>query len=154
MAPPLAQRGWTLYSPDLPGFGASSRRVPDYSITAHARYVVEWLDQLGIERAHVLGFSMGGGVALELYRLAPERVASVVLLSSIGVQEMELLGYYSLNHALHGAPARRALVPASSGPALRCADATFRSTSPTRATSTTPISVHCAARSPRSSLRS
>ena len=102
-APPLAQRGWTLYAPDLPGFGASSRRVPDYSIAAHARYVEEWLDQLGIERAHVLGFSMGGGVALELYRQAPERVASVVLLSSIGVQEMELLGYYPLNHAVHGA---------------------------------------------------
>ena len=45
---------------------------------------------------------MGGGVALELYRLAPERVASLVLLSSIGVQEMELLGDYSLNHVVHG----------------------------------------------------
>jgi pimeloyl-ACP methyl ester carboxylesterase/membrane protein DedA with SNARE-associated domain len=102
MAPLLAQRGFTLLAPDLPGFGASSRSVPDYSIRAHARYTLEWLDRLGIERAHLLGFSMGGGVALELYRLAPGRVASVVLLSSIGVQEMELLGDYSLNHLLHG----------------------------------------------------
>ena len=102
LAPPLAARGFTLYAFDLPGFGASSRRVPDYSTRAHARYVLDWLDRRGIERAHLLGFSMGGGVALELYRMAPERVASVTLLSSIGVQEMELLGDYSLNHLLHG----------------------------------------------------
>ena len=108
LAPPLAARGWTLYAPDLPGFGASSRRVPDYSI-ARARPLRRGVArQLGIERAHVLGFSMGGGVALELYRPAPERVASVVLLSSIGVQEMELLGDYSLNHAA----ARRSSSPA------------------------------------------
>ena len=69
---------------------------------AHARYVLKWLDRMGIERVHVLGFSMGGGVALELERQAPQRVASVVMLSSIGVQEMELLGQYSLNHVLHG----------------------------------------------------
>src|SRR5262245_3840094 len=45
LAPTLARGGWTLYAPDLPGFGASSRRVPDYSIRAHARYVEELLDE-------------------------------------------------------------------------------------------------------------
>jgi len=89
--------------PDLPGFGDSERDVPDYSIRAHARYVLQLLDELGIERFHVVGFSMGGGVALNLAELAPERVASVVLLSAIGVQELELFGDYGLNHAVHGA---------------------------------------------------
>jgi pimeloyl-ACP methyl ester carboxylesterase/membrane protein DedA with SNARE-associated domain len=102
LAPALAGDGRLALAPDLPGFGASTRRVPDYSIRAHARYVEEWLDRLGVERAHLLGFSMGGGVALELQRSAPRRVASLTLLSSIGVQEMELLGDYALNHALHG----------------------------------------------------
>ncbi len=90
-----------LVAPDLPGFGASRSTLPDYSVRAHARYVLELLDELGIDRFHSLGFSMGGGVALELSRLAPERTASLVLLSSIGVQEMELLGSYSLNHMIH-----------------------------------------------------
>ncbi|MGH8595243.1 MAG: alpha/beta fold hydrolase, partial [Gammaproteobacteria bacterium] len=91
-----------LIIPDLPGFGRSTRDIPDYSIRAHAKYVIELLDQLRVERAHVLGFSMGGGVALHLAESAPERIASITMLAAIGVQEMELLGDYHLNHALHG----------------------------------------------------
>lgn len=101
MAPLLADR-FRVVVPDLPGFGWSTHRVPDYSIRAHARYVVQLLDSLGVEEAHLVGFSMGGGVALNVYDLAPRRVASLVLVSSIGVQEMELLGDYHLNHAVHG----------------------------------------------------
>lgn len=93
---------YRLVIPDLPGFGASPGPVPDYSIRAHARYVLHALDELGVEDAHFVGFSMGGGVALEAFDLAPERVASVVLLASIGVQELELLGRYDLNHGVHG----------------------------------------------------
>ncbi len=89
--------------PDLPGFGNSTRRLKDYSIAAQARRMDAFLDGLGCDRAHVLGFSLGGGVALELYDRAPHRVASLTLLASIGVQELELLGSYTLNHALHGA---------------------------------------------------
>jgi len=87
--------------PDLPGFGRSTRHLPDYSIFAHARYVRALCDELGIERFHVVGFSMGGGVAIALADLCPDRVASVGLLASIGVQELELLGDYHLNHLVH-----------------------------------------------------
>ncbi len=87
--------------PDLPGFGASSRDVSDYSIRAHARYVLQLLDRQGIEEAHFVGFSMGGGVILNIQDLAPHRVRSLSLVASIGVQELELLGDYHLNHALH-----------------------------------------------------
>ncbi len=100
LAPRLAQR-YHLIAPDLPGFGASTAEVPDYSILAHARYCLELLDRLGVEQAHVVGFSMGGGVALHMADLAPERVRSIVMLSAIGVQELELLGQYHLNHAVH-----------------------------------------------------
>ena len=89
--------------PDLPGFGNSERDVQDYSFRAHSRYVLELLDTLGIDDAHVVGFSMGGGAALSLADLAPRRVRSITMLSAIGVQELELLGDFGLNHALHGA---------------------------------------------------
>ena len=101
LTPPLRAR--RVLAPDLPGFGVSSHDVPDYSFDAHARYAGDLLERLRIPRAHVLGFSMGGGVALRLAALMPERVASVTLLSAIGVQEMELFGDYRLNHAVHGA---------------------------------------------------
>jgi pimeloyl-ACP methyl ester carboxylesterase/membrane protein DedA with SNARE-associated domain len=99
--PDLARR-YRVIAPDLPGFGASSHDVPDYSFRAHARYVLELMDALGIHDAHVVGFSMGGGVVLSMAELAPRRVDSITMLSAIGVQEMELLGDYTLNHALHG----------------------------------------------------
>ena len=87
--------------PDLPGFGASQRVVPDYSLRAHAGYALALLDELGIAHVHAVGFSMGGGVALELADRAPERVRSITLLASIGVEELELLGDHELNHGLH-----------------------------------------------------
>ena len=101
LGPELAER-YRVIAPDLPGFGASSRTVPDYSILAHARYSLALLDRLGVGRVHVVGFSMGGGVALHMADLEPGRVQSLVMLSAIGVQELELLGQYHLNHAIHG----------------------------------------------------
>jgi len=89
--------------PDLPGFGASTHDLPDYSFRAHAEYLIELLDALHIDRAQFVGFSMGGGVVLSMTDLAPRRVASVVMLSAIGVQEHELTGSYWVNHVLHGA---------------------------------------------------
>jgi len=99
---PLLESAHRLIIVDLPGFGASTRDLPDYSFRSHARYLIELLDELKIERAHLLGFSMGGGVVLNVYDIAPERVASITMLAAIGVQEMELLGDYHLNHAVHG----------------------------------------------------
>ena len=94
--------GRRAIAPDLPGFGGSTTKIPDYSIRAHAAMTLQLLDSLAIERAHVVGFSLGGGVALEMHRADPARLASITLLSSIGAQEYELLGEYHLNHAIHG----------------------------------------------------
>lgn len=87
---------------DMPGFGSSTRRAPDYSVRAHAGYCVALLDALSIESVHAVGFSMGGGIALEMAEAAPERVASITLMAAIGVIELELLGGHTLNHGIHG----------------------------------------------------
>ena len=89
--------------PDLPGFGSSTRDLPDYSFRAHGEYLIELMDALHIPKAQLLGFSMGGGVVLSIADAAPQRVASLVMLSAIGVQEHELTGSYGVNHILHGA---------------------------------------------------
>jgi len=88
--------------PDLPGFGMSTRNLPDYSFRAHAEYLIELLDNLHIPKAQLLGFSMGGGVVLSMADMAPQRVASLVMLSAVGAQEHELTGSYEVNHILHG----------------------------------------------------
>ncbi|MEJ2084547.1 MAG: alpha/beta fold hydrolase [Acidobacteriota bacterium] len=100
LGPGLGQR-YHVIAPDLPGFGASERHLPDYSIRTHAAYVLTLLRALDIEPAHLVGFSMGGGVALEMLDSSPTAARSLTLLSAIGVQELELLGDYHLNRALH-----------------------------------------------------
>ncbi|GAB5520646.1 MAG: hypothetical protein RhofKO_28970 [Rhodothermales bacterium] len=92
---------YRLLIPDLPGLRGSTIEVPDYSVAAHGHYVVQMLDSLNIERAHVVAYSMSGGVVLEAYDAAPDKIASNTMLAAIGVQEMELLGDYHLNHAVH-----------------------------------------------------
>jgi hypothetical protein len=54
--------------------------------------------ELGIPRAHVVTWSMGGGVALHMADLEPERVASIVQIAAIGVQEAEGSGSYAFEH--------------------------------------------------------
>jgi len=101
LAGPLAATGRRVIAPDLPGFGASHWHVPDYSVRAHAAYAFDLLDALGVADAHAIGFSMGGGVALEMIAARPARVRSLTLLAALGVEELELLGDHDLNHALH-----------------------------------------------------
>lgn len=70
---------------DLPGHGTSAD-VPEEraSIRHHAEAVLRVLDQLRIERAILCGNSMGGGVSMRLALMRPDRVAGLVLVSSIG----------------------------------------------------------------------
>jgi pimeloyl-ACP methyl ester carboxylesterase len=98
---PLLASHFRVIAPDLPGFGDSTRGIPDYSFRAHAGYVLALLRQLHVGRAHWVGFSMGGGVILSAEDLDPGRVTSLTMLSAIGVQEEELTGSYWTNHALH-----------------------------------------------------
>ena len=92
-----------VLAPDLPGFGFSAQHIPDYGFDAHAAHLLRFIDHLGLKRVHLMAYSMGGGVALHLAAAAPERIASLTLVSAIGVQELELMGNYHLNHALHAA---------------------------------------------------
>jgi pimeloyl-ACP methyl ester carboxylesterase len=67
------------------GFAGSCRHTGPCTIahqTADARAV---LDHLGVERAHVVGHSYGGMIALQLALDAPERVATLALLEPAGI---------------------------------------------------------------------
>jgi pimeloyl-ACP methyl ester carboxylesterase len=67
---------------DLPGFGSSSKPArAAYDSAYFGRTVVAFLDEMEIERAHVVGNSMGGRVALEVALEHPDRVSSVSLLA-------------------------------------------------------------------------
>lgn len=81
VVPPLANERDVLCV-DLPGFGESPVLGEAPTVQALARALVAWWTELGLERPHVAGNSLGGGIALELARMGV--VASATALSPIG----------------------------------------------------------------------
>ena len=71
---------------DLPGHGASAHRAAgyDYVYVDWLHDVLDALDALGWERAHLLGHSMGATLASTLAAAAPERVAKLALIEGLG----------------------------------------------------------------------
>jgi 2-hydroxy-6-oxo-octa-2,4-dienoate hydrolase len=82
--PALAEH-YRVFALDMVGFGFSER--PDeveYSMTTWVNQLIGFLDAHGLERAHLVGNSFGGGVALRTAALHPERVHDLVLMGSVG----------------------------------------------------------------------
>ncbi len=70
---------------DLPGHGGSTQDVGDGSLEGLAGWLGRALDALEVERAHLVGHSMGGALAVLLALAAPERAASLSLLACAGL---------------------------------------------------------------------
>ena len=84
LIPGLA-RNHTVIAPDLLGHGASDKPRADYSVAAYANGMRDLLGVLGIERATLVGHSLGGGVAMQFAYQFPERTERLVLVSTGGV---------------------------------------------------------------------
>ncbi len=74
-------RDHRVHAIDLPGFGSSSKPLTaPYDPRWYAGVVLGLMDALDIERAHLVGNSMGGRIAIEVGLRAPERVTALGLL--------------------------------------------------------------------------
>lgn len=82
--PHLARRH-TVIAPDLLGHGCSDKPRADYSIAAYANGMRDLLTVLGVERATVIGHSLGGGVAMQFSYQFPQMVERLVLVGAGGV---------------------------------------------------------------------
>jgi pyruvate dehydrogenase E2 component (dihydrolipoamide acetyltransferase) len=80
----LAQN-FTVYALDLPGHGQSTKSLSDASAAGLAATVMSFMDALGIDRAHLIGHSLGGAIAVEVANAAAERIASLTLIASAGL---------------------------------------------------------------------
>ena len=74
-----------VYALDLPGHGRSGKDVGAGDLATLSGALGAFLDALGIGRAHLVGHSLGGAVALELALGRPEAVASLTLIASAGL---------------------------------------------------------------------
>jgi pimeloyl-ACP methyl ester carboxylesterase len=77
----------TVIAPDLIGHGDSATPRGDYSLGAHAAVIRDLLSALDIERATIVGHSLGGGIAMVFFWQFPHRVERLALVSSGGLGE-------------------------------------------------------------------
>lgn len=78
---PLADLGTRVIALDQPGFGLSDD-PPEWGIGFRTRFVLEFMDALGIDKAALVGHSQAGNMAVELALAHPDRVSKVVALGT------------------------------------------------------------------------
>lgn len=77
-----------LIGVDLPGFAGSAHVPAPDSLSGYAQAVVDLMDELGVAKFSVMGFSMGGMIAQQLYRDHASRVETLVLYGSSAVGDL------------------------------------------------------------------
>jgi pimeloyl-ACP methyl ester carboxylesterase len=82
---PVLGRRYRVIAPDLLGHGRSDKPAGDYSLGAHASLIRDLLAELDVERATIVGQSLGGGVAMQFAYQFPEMCERLVLVSSGGL---------------------------------------------------------------------
>lgn len=102
----LAER-YHVIAPDLPGHGESDKPRQDYSLGAYANSLRDLMIALGIDRATVVGQSLGGGVTMQLAYQHPNLCERLVLVSSggLGPEVSWLLRVFTLPGAEYLMPA-------------------------------------------------
>ncbi len=78
---PLAAHRLHVIAPDLPGFGGTDNPA-DVSLSYRKKFILAFMDTLGIERAALIGHSQAGRIALDLALGNPERITKVVVLAT------------------------------------------------------------------------
>jgi len=83
---PELEQHMTVVAPDIVGFGYTERPTDiSYNLETWTQHALGVLDAAGVERAHVIGNSFGGSLALSLATKHPQRVKRLVLMGAVGV---------------------------------------------------------------------
>ena len=107
-------RQFTVYATSHPGYDKSERPQWVRTITDVAHFYLGVLHALGLERAPLMGFSMGGWIAAEIAAMSPSVVKDMVLVNAVGIrprvgeiaevlmvspEQTQKLAYYDLSKA-------------------------------------------------------
>ncbi len=120
---PLMSENFHCMAVDLLGCGDSDKPMwADYSISSQADLLQKLLDELRIERFHLVGHDIGGGVSQIMAVRRPERIITMTLINSVGYDYWPVqpitslrnpllkdLGIAALNHGLYRILVKRGL---------------------------------------------
>ena len=81
--PPLVEAGYRVLAPTCRGYEPSSQPADnDYSLTTMGHDVLNWMDHLDIDKAHVVGHDWGSFIAQTAAKLAPDRFHSLTMMAA------------------------------------------------------------------------
>lgn len=83
---------YSLYAPDLIGFGQSDRTKDGYYLSDFSEFILGFVEALGLERSVLAGHSLGGRICLEVALRHPEKVRKLVLIDASGLGQVSRLG--------------------------------------------------------------
>ncbi|GAC1377726.1 MAG: alpha/beta hydrolase [Ktedonobacteraceae bacterium] len=89
----LAERH-CVYLVDLPGFGSMHRAGTRFALGQAGSWLLQWMEALGIQKAHLLGHSMGGFICLWIAAHHPEKVLRLILVSPAILHQVHTLWGY------------------------------------------------------------
>jgi len=91
-----------VYAFDLWGFGYSTREPMDYGYSLYSDQLLEFMDALGIQKASLIGQSMGGGTIVKFATSHPERIDRAILVDPAGMPNPQPLMARITNFPLVG----------------------------------------------------
>lgn len=103
---PLIKDRYHIYAPDLLGHGISDKPLDkkvSYGTDAQCERIIAFMNALGIQKAYLVGHSMGGEIAAKVALAEPGRVKRLVLVCAAGMEEApkRLPGLLRFGRALH-----------------------------------------------------
>ena len=84
---PALARDYRVFAPDWPGYGGSQEMGEPYTLDRLAGVLRELMEAWGLERASLVGLSMGGGAALAYTLAYPRMVDRLILVDTYGIQK-------------------------------------------------------------------
>jgi len=96
---PVLSKQNRVLAPDLAGFGYSDKRDNfDRAIDKQAELIDAWMNESGIENAHIVAHDIGGGVALRLATLFPNRVKKLCVMNGVSYDSWAIEAMIQLGH--------------------------------------------------------
>lgn len=90
----MFSKNYSLYAPDLVGYGLSDRRDAGYCLKDFTEAILAWMGIVGLDEVSMVGHSLGGRVCLEIGLQHPDIVRRLVLIDTAGFSRLTRLGSF------------------------------------------------------------
>ncbi len=93
----LADKGYRVFVPDLPGFGQSSSSAHPWDVDHYVSWLIAFIQAQSLPQLHLIGHSFGGRIGIKMAAKHPKALLSLILCASAGIKPKKTLRYFLSN---------------------------------------------------------